>query len=248
MGVKTEISLEELDKIFPNYDFKILTPTSDGVIDTTYIVDNLILKRYERDIKDKIQNDMTLLKTLQYQGLNVPTLIDSSKGWYLYEKLQGESIKNVNLSHIQELARFLAKLHSLTYKKSCYSFFLDSYDVDSILKYIKHNFFFYYKKFEFFKYYKMKNDGFIHGDIFKDNTLFKDDKIAVFDFIDGGCGSFVFDIAVCLTSFNSHKKISFTKQFLQTYNQKAPRKITLKEVEIEIEIAIKFYDMLRIYR
>jgi len=54
MGVKTTITLKELNELFPTYHFTELTPTTSGIIDTTYIVHagttGYILKKYERDI------------------------------------------------------------------------------------------------------------------------------------------------------------------------------------------------------
>ncbi len=82
--------------------------------------------------------------------------------------------------------------------------------------------------------------------MFKDNTLFEKNKIAVFDFIDGGLGEFSFDIAVALLSFNPHNRSSHVKSFLQTYNQKAKKKISYEELQKQLKIAAKFYALLRI--
>ena len=110
MGVKTVISLDELNKMFPSYNFIRLTPTVSGIIDTTYIAHTktkeYILKRYERDIEHKIIQDIKLLNKLKSAGLNVPTCIDEKNGWYIYEKLQGEQPNNVKSYHIQALGRF----------------------------------------------------------------------------------------------------------------------------------------------
>ena len=249
MGIKTKIALDKLNKIFPPYDFKKLIPTTSGIIDTTYIVftdkSGYILKKYERDISEKIESDKKLLNELKSVGLNVPTCIAESGEWFLYEKLDGVQPKVVKSYHIVALGRFLATLHQHTYKKDCSCKFIDSYEIDKLLKYTKNNFFSHYKKFQFLEFFKMKNDGFIHGDIFKDNTVFDGYKIGVFDFIDSGCGSFSFDCAVGLVGFNSPSNF-YINLFLNAYNQKAPKKLDKKELLSQIKIASKFYALLRI--
>ena len=113
MGVITKITPKEVNKLFPSYNCVKLIPTSSGIIDTTYIMQtktsSYILKKYERDIKEKIKQDIKLLKTLKDSGLNVPVCIDNVDDWYVYEKLQGKQVNVVKTFHIQELARFLAK-------------------------------------------------------------------------------------------------------------------------------------------
>ena len=119
-------------------------------------------------------------------------------------------------------------------------------EIKKLLSYTKQNFFAYYKKLQYLQNYNSKTDGLIHGDIFKDNTLFDGQKIAVFDFIDSACGNFGFDVAVCLIGFGAKKSNYFINLFVKTYNQKAPRKLTKKEVLKEIDMACGFYALKRI--
>ena len=246
MGVKTTITLQEAQRLFPAFRLENLQATDDGVMDTTYLLDNYILKRYERDILQKIDSDAYHLQTLHKAGLNVPTLLAQNKEWYLYKRLNGLLPKNIQLFHIQTLAQFMAKMHKVTQKMSGTSNFLENYSITTILMPIKKEYYFYYKKLSSLKNFTMRNDGFIHGDIFVDNTLFYNRKIAVFDFIDGGSGSFTFDIAVALLSFNPHKRRLYTNIFLNTYNQHAPKKIKLSALELEVTNAAKLYGLLRL--
>ena len=119
-------------------------------------------------------------------------------------------------------------------------------EIKKLLSYTKQNFFTYYKKLQHLQNYNSKTDGLIHGDIFKDNTLFEKQKIAVLDFIDSACGSFGFDGAVCLVGFGARKNNYFINLFLKIYNQKAPRKITKQEILCEIDMACGFYALKRI--
>ena len=249
MGVKTNISLKEVNLLFPSYDFTDLTATKSGIIDTTYIIrtkkKEYILKKYEREIDAKIKEDIEILKSLKSVSLNVPLCLDAKAGWYLYEKLKGIDKKVRETYHIQELARFLASLHTLKLKTK--STFIENYPLDEMLNYTKQNFFYYYKKLELLKNYKPKSDGFIHGDIFIDNTLFHKQKIGVFDFIDGGMGSFSFDCGVALVGFRATNNY-FVTLFLKTYNQKRRKKLTRDELIKAIEIASHFYALNRIYK
>jgi hypothetical protein len=40
MGVKTALTLDQANQLFKAYDFEQIRPTMNGIIDTTYIVEN----------------------------------------------------------------------------------------------------------------------------------------------------------------------------------------------------------------
>ncbi|QOP42548.1 phosphotransferase [Sulfurimonas sediminis] len=250
MGVKTELTLEELCQLFPKYDFKQIIPTTNGIMDTTYIVKNssdaYILKKYERKMGKKVQTEQALLEHLLPCKLNTPQFLEQNKGWYLYTKLQGSMPKTTKLFHIHSLARFLAVFHNKSRNFKDTSPFLQQYDINAMLAFVKKNHFYFYKKLSSLQKFRLKQEGFIHGDIFKDNTLFHKNNIAVFDFIDGGLGEFAFDAAVALLSFNPKNRQLFTRVFLATYNQKKKRKITPAALQKQRNIAAAFYALLRI--
>jgi Ser/Thr protein kinase RdoA (MazF antagonist) len=191
------------------------------------------------------RNSRRNLKQFKSTGLNVPICLEENRSWFLYEKLKGDTPKNIKIYHIQELARFLAKLHKHTYKKGCKGDFIQNYEIKKLLNYTKANFFAHYKKLQTLKSYKPKNDGFIHGDLFKDNTVFHNKKIGVFDFIDSGTGGFGFECGVCMVGFGV-KSNFYINLFLNSYNQKAPKKLTKKELLYEMKVASRFYALLRI--
>ena len=253
MGVKTPITLKQVQTLFPDFEITTLLPTQNGVMDTTYIAiaitDEYILKRYERELTCKVQEDAKRLQEFHTLGLQVPLLLAQEKGWYLYTKLQGDLPHSINLCHIVSLARFMATLHTHSAKMQGGALFIDNYPIKKILTYTKQHFFAYYKKLQTLQNYTQENDGFIHGDIFKDNCVFDGEKIGVFDFIDGGGGSFAFDCGVALMALSPHTRLqSYTKIFLQVYNQKrTSAKLTCKELENAIEDAKKFYALVRIY-
>ncbi len=253
MGVITIISLDELNKLFPTYNFTKITPTISGIIDTTYIVytnsTSYILKKYERDIADKINKNILLLSILKSAGLNVPIYIDKKDEWYLYERLKGEQPKVVKNYHIQLVARFLSKMHKETSKITCDSNKIMQDEISEALKYIKANFFIYYKKFEFLKHLIHKKDGIIHGDIFKDNTVFNNKKIGVIDFIDSSCGTFAYDVAIALVGFDVKTDNNyFINLFLKNYNQHAPKKLKKSDVIQNMIFASRFFTLKRIHK
>lgn len=253
MGVVTEISLDEINAIFPTYKFAKLQATTSGIIDTTYIVyaptQSYILKKYERDIAKKVQEDTQLLSQLNSAGLNVPICLDENKGWYLYKRLKGSQPKNVKSYHIQALARFLAKLHQETSTYKCDSNIIIEHEVLEALNYTKLHHFSYYKKFEFLKHFTLKTDALIHGDIFKDNTIFDSKKIGVIDFIDSSCGTFAYDAAVALVGFDAKPHHHyFINLFLSTYNQHAPKKLSKKRLLYKMKVASHFYALKRVYK
>lgn len=251
MGVKTPLTLTEAQKLFEAYAFKQLVATKEGVIDTTYIVHaqkrSYILKKYERDIQAKIDSDSILLQELNQLGLNVPQLLAKRDVWYLYTKLKGTTPKNTQLRQMQELGRFLRRFHNYSKNRRGPQLFIKNYPLEEILREIKTKHYFYYNKLSSLAKLTQECQGFIHGDIFKDNTLFYKNKLALFDFIDGGCGSFAFELGVVLISFNPQKRKSFTAMLLKSYNQKTPKKIALYELEQEIKNAAKLYALLRIW-
>ena len=253
MGVKTVISIEELNEIFPQYNFIKIVPTESGIIDTTYIVstktESYILKKYEREIPNKIALDIQLLGELKTAGLNVPVCLEQNSGWYLYTKLEGSQPKTIKSYHIQAIARFLAKLHKTTSKNICDCNIMIETEVTDALKYTKAHYFSYYKKFEFLKHFTHENNMLIHGDIFKDNTIFNANKVGVIDFIDSSCGTLSFDVAVTLIGFDakSHNDY-FINIFLSAYNQHAPKKLTKKLVKEKMKIASHYYALKRVYK
>lgn len=252
MGVHTHISLKKLNTIFPLYSFIKIIPTVSGIIDTTYIVStcnqSYILKKYERDIPQKIDEDIALLQELNSIGLNVPVCLDSNEGWYLYKKLKGSQPQNIKSYHIQAVGRFLAKMHTQTSKKKCDSNIRVEDEVSEALEYTKAHFYSYYKRFEFLKNFTHKNDALIHGDIFKDNTIFEDKKIGVFDFIDSTCGTFAFDVAVALVGFDARERDDyFINIFLIAYNQHAPKKLSKERVKTKMKTASHFYALKRVH-
>ena len=247
MGVVTKLELDEINSAFSK-NFKTLRATKDGICDTTYIVDDrYILKKYETTSKEKIKELNAFLDFLKNNSLNISTCQDEKSNLYLYDKLEGNSPRVIKAFHIVELARFMAKFHNSTKSKSIKKDFVLSYALSNKLDYIKQNFYPYFKRLKFVDEVIFKNDGLIHGDIFKDNTVFDGNKIGVFDFIDFADGSFCFDLAVAFVGFDGMRHTPFYENlFLKTYNQNAPKKISKQDFKKMLSVACGFYAILRI--
>lgn len=255
MGIKREISLDKVNKLFPNYIFTNIIQTTDGIMDTTFILianeKKFILKYYERDLKEKIILIGILLEKLKNNNLNVSTLIEFNDGWYLYTFLNGSHKKILTISEISLLGSFLASFHNLTYHYKDLDSFLKKKEIKENLNIIKKKSFLHFKKLCYLQNLNIKIDGFIHGDLFKDNVVFDQyqNKIGVFDFIDGGSGNFIFDCGIALYGFNINENQNFfIRVFLNAYNQKTIRKINKKELMQHYKYAKNFYQMKHLFR
>jgi len=142
----------------------------------------------------------------------------------------------------------MAKMHRQTSKIKCESNVIIEDEVTESLNYVKANFFSYYKRFEFLKNFTHNHDAIIHGDIFKDNTIFNGKKIGVIDFIDSSCGTFAYDVAVALVGFDAREHHDYyINLFLKNYNQHAPKKLSKKLVKEKMKTAANFFALKRVH-
>jgi len=242
MGVKTTLSLQKAKQLFPTFKIDILKATNSGLVDTTYLSSYYVLKYYERDID--IQQDTKRLHIIQKYCGCVTTLLDTHQRWYLYNRLHGKHLKKLSFLHVRNLARFMRCYHQLSLE--CEKDFFDTSKVRKILQMIKSRYFYYFKNLEDVVCYQENSDGFIHGDLFLDNILFDKSHIGVIDFVDGGCGSRAFDIAVSFIGTKIAKQPAKMNFFLDVYNQTNTKKITQEEVQTLLPIASHYYALLRI--
>jgi len=196
MGIKTIIKNSELPKAYQNYT---LIKTKDGNSDTVYFMDDkYVLKVFENKTIQTIQNELYVLELCK--NLPVPKLYSEvfyidDKPAIVYEKCDGKSLKISKIEHIKQIAIFLKKFHRTTKDKSLNG--IEYYSEDYLLSLIKKT-----KNNKFQDIYnsiniKLKHDGIIHGDIFYDNAIFKDDKLkCIIDFTESCNGDFIFDLAV----------------------------------------------------
>ena len=217
MGVKRSLSLDDLK---PYVDVQKITPTTNGISDSVFILDDkYVLKIFETASKEEIKNELELISFCS--SLKVPKVLSEivliqDKYALIYEKAKGESIKKVSKNDIFEIGIFLKEFHKITKDKTSTNSQL--FLKDELYKLIeKTN----YKPFfeQFFKLnIELKNDGIIHGDLFPDNATFFDKKLScVFDFIQSCNGDFLFDLAVIALSWcNTKEDIIYLLKSYQT--------------------------------
>lgn len=253
MGIKTTLRLQEAQRLFPGYHIERLQETHDGVVDTTYIAYSVqkryILKRFERAATEQIAQEQALLKLLKRAKLNVPTLLDHNRSWYLYSLLEGSQPSAIGVGHIRALGRFISRMHSHLHAYPHTQRVLDPEVIDTALQTIKSKHYRCYRAFAYLRYHREPVDGTIHGDIFKDNTVFNGHKMGLIDFIDAGLGSFAFDAAVSLLSFSAPgRRKLFCNLFLKCYNQRRNVKLKREEIERALKVAADFYALKRLER
>ncbi|MGB5965570.1 MAG: phosphotransferase [Sulfurimonadaceae bacterium] len=251
MGVKTALTLDQANQLFKAYDFEQIQPTADGIIDTTYIVENstasYILKKFEEADAGQIEEERRLLQKFAHCQVNVPQHLCSAKDWHLYTRLRGQTLSSVSYVHLQTLARTLSLMHRCAHASTAKQQLFEKSKTTARLNSLKSKQYKHYRELRHLQHCRPKIDGVIHGDLFLDNVLFSHQHIGIIDFIDAGEGSFAFDLGVSALAWALRgSTLGYLRLFLQSYNQHAPRKITLKELMQEIEVAAAFYTLNRI--
>jgi len=249
MGVKTTITLKEVQALFPHLKIDSLVPTVDGIIDTTYILhaskESYVLKKYEHKTQEQIAMHLELLKKLDSCSLSVPKLITNLKEWYVFSYAQGNYLKIINYYSLRKIARIIKKIHQCTKKYYCNRDISQRINISSVLN-IQKQCYYAYKKFLPLKNIPTHKDGLIHGDIYIDNILTQGAKLSIVDFSDAADGRFSFELGVALSSLCAHpNRQHYVNFFLKVYNQNSRFKITKKELLVDLEYAKLFYELLR---
>ena len=206
MGIKTKLTKRILSDII---DVQKLTKTKNGVSDTVYILnDKYILKLFETASVENIKNEiyiLDLVKNIKVPKIKKDIFFIKNKPILLYKKCKGNSLIKVKTKHIKQIGKFLNKFHTLTKNKSISNNKLfTKLNLKKLIKKTNN------KEFKtLFKTIniKLKNDGIIHGDLFVDNAIFKNDKLScIIDFGDSCDGDFLLDLAIASISWCKTKK------------------------------------------
>jgi homoserine kinase type II len=201
LGIKTTLTKDDLKSFF---EVSSLVETTHGVSDTVYIVDDrYVLKVFEEADEEVLQNEIDILnlcKNIQVARLKKEIFYVKGKVALLYKKCDGTTLLNPTTKSIKQIGKFLKKFHYLTKCKSNTNQNLFEKDrVFSLIEQIG------LKKFkDIFESLnlELKDDGIIHGDLFVDNAIFKDQQLScVIDFSESCVGDFYFDLAVVAVSW-----------------------------------------------
>lgn len=228
MGIKTKIVKNDLPLKYQNYS---LIESDTGVSDSVYLLgDKFVIKIYENSLFSS-QEEITLLNSLK--SLQVVEFIEclkiDKKEAIVYNLIQGTYIKDPNLQHIKQVAKFLKEFHSLTIdKKSNNPMKFTQKRVEEIIKH--------HTNVTIQNYFKLididlNNDGIIHGDLFRDNIYFLDDKLSgVLDFTEACNGDFLLDLAIVGISWCFDEDVLNNKKLnvlIENYDKSIQREIII---------------------
>lgn len=235
MGIKTKLSKKD---ITPYFNCSKLQKTTNGVRDTVYILDNkYVLKLFENSSLKNIKEERKLLKlcnTLPVSKLVNKTIFIQDKPALIYKKCNGKSLIKSNKKDIEQIGKFLRAFHTQTKNKTSknQNIFKKSYLKKLIIKTGNVKLLNIFKSLSL----KLQNDGIIHGDLFKDNALFKNRKLsAIIDFSEACNGDFYFDLAVVAIDWCKNDKE--VKSLLKSYGAK----IKPKKFKIYMKYALLYY-------
>lgn len=267
MGVRTQINIDEIKRLLPNFDIMDMQATTDGISDTTYILEDrnnikYILKIYEFASLEEVENEIKILNNLS--NLSVPKYLDinttyQNKPVALFSYIEGKSLNEIKICHIEKIGKFLGKFHNIS--KNLTSINDNIYNqthlklyIDNIIKSNKVNSD--VKNMFMEKYKEIENlnldiNGVIHGDLFPDNAKFIDCKLSgVFDFIESCNGNFAFDLSVVINSWcfiENNLEESYLNTILENYNEEAPIKFSKNLIKKYMKYASLFYAIQRFH-
>jgi homoserine kinase type II len=235
LGIKTKLSKKDIN---PYFQVNKLQKTKHGVSDTVYILDDkYVLKLFENSTLKNIKEEQKLLKLCK--DLKVSKLVSKpikiqNKYALIYKKSKGESLQKIKLKHIKQIGKFLKEFHYKTKNKTSSN--KNIFSNKNLKKLMIKS-----KNVQLLKFFnslqiELKNDGIIHGDLFCDNALFKNDKIsAVIDFSEACEGDFYFDLAVAAIDWcKTDKEIQV---LLKSYDTK----LGLKKFKRYMRYALIYY-------
>lgn|GEM_PF-499491 len=261
MGVFTKLTLEEINELIKdtNIVFKSFQETQNGVTDSTYIgtsQDNTryIFKVLENSTLEDIKNEIYILKTIK--ELKVPKVLSKkivmyqNKPTILFSFIEGKIPKQIDIKKVEELAKFMAKLHSIKdieakneniYTLEFMKKMLEKVDDETLKQLLQ-------TKFDVIKDINLPNNSLIHGDLFPDNAKFLDDKLSgVYDFAQSCYGNSYFDFAVFIVSW-CFEEYNFKTSFLQNALESYDKNLDIKTIKPYLLYACLYYTLQRANR
>lgn len=264
MAVYTQIHKNELSILLENYNMGSISEfkgIAAGVENTNYFLATSDNKKYIFTIYEKrtLEKDLPYyLEAMSYFSKNnifCPKPVynnNNSVISYIKNKpcaivtfLDGETVFNIKETHIEKLGQYVATMHikGLDFNmrkensmslKSWFSIFNElSKTLNTIEKDLNQEIGYHLQFLE--KHWpKGLDSGVIHGDIFPDNVLFKNDEISgIIDFYFACNDFFAYDLAICINAWcfedNYQLNTNKVKILINSYNK--IRTISKKEIE-----------------
>lgn len=244
MSVYTHLTLSEIQDFAQHYALTVkdIKPVFGGVQNTNYFLfcenGEFVLTVFEDTEKSQIEQLIPILEHLDHHQVKVARPVKAVDGQYIHfiknkpaqiaPKLQGSEPK-ASIAQIQAIASEQAKLHrtlqnfsteinadkdfSLWWQKVIA---IVSPDMSADDKHILEQCFNLYHQYK--KQYPNCPKGLIHGDLFRDNTLFLDDHLqGILDFAEVHCDEWLYDIAITMNDFCSIADGHIDEDKLQAY-------------------------------
>jgi homoserine kinase type II len=261
LGVFTKLTLEEINELIKdtNIVFISLQETQNGVTDSTYIGTSqdgtrYIFKVLENSTLEDIKNEIYILNTIK--ELKVPKVLSKKIVMYqdkptiLFSFIEGKIPKQINIKKVEELAKFMAKLHNIKniepnneniYTLEFMKKMLKKVDDENLKQLLQ-------TKFDVIKDINLPNNSLIHGDLFPDNAKFLDDSLSgVYDFAQSCYGNSYFDFAVFIVSW-CFEEYSFESSFLQKAMENYDKNLDIKTIKPYLLYACLYYTLQRANR
>ncbi len=253
MGIKTKLTLEELNllKNTHNFFFLNLEKTISGISDTVYILTdntnrNYILKIYENSTFKEVEEEIALLKSIENLPISKPLYLykNYKKPMVIFSFIKGSSLEKITYDNLKDIALFLKQLHL----KKLDFIPIKTFDLSLLITSFKQNergneF---TKRFALIKEVKLKNDCLIHADLFPDNVKFLENRLSgVYDFSNSCLGDKNIDLAIILISWCFDKENNFMLNLAKAFLKNYCEKITLKELKNYLLYVCLYYALKR---
>ena len=256
MGVYTALTDDDIKAHLASYDLGDLDyfeAITEGIENSNYLISTRrldheflsILTLAEGDNAGKVSQVSAVMKHLAHYGLPIPQPRQcrtnnlhpdlQGKPTLLMTKLPGEHLKTVNPGHCRQMGSMLGRFHTIA---TAFPYEIknefDSAWMDQTLSLVRTHLSdtetsLLYAAIDRYQDLEASNlpKGLIHGDLFMDNILFKDDAlVGVLDFFHIGQDLWLMDLAIALNDWcmDAHFQSmpAHTAAMLEGYHQQRP--------------------------
>lgn len=246
MSVYTPLSLEEVQQFTRAYGLKVidLVPIQGGIQNTNYFIvcddqSQYVLTVFENETEQSAGELVPVLQQLAAHGVPVAApLIHSGKAIHyivgkpaqIAPRVWGEHPENTSIAQVEEIATAQAKLHQalldFPLQRSHSRGHAYWTEIGQTLKEEEMSpadaalFTQVYVIFaDYQTKYPNRTQGWIHSDLFRDNTLFEGDRLTgILDFFELNFDELLFDIAITINEFcTEYPAVSLDQQRVDAY-------------------------------
>ena len=261
MSVYTKLSLQDMQDFTEQFDFgglKSFQGVEAGVENTTYFVSfdqkETVLQIFEEQGFDEIPFFIELNRRLSEDQVPVATPIADQAGnrlftikgkpAALFQRIQGATVSPISIDACKQMGEALGKMHAvtqtyqeLTRKNHRWNTWWES-NVDRVIDLVPEDHQTTLREQvtrskEFVDETESLPQGIIHGDLFCDNALFHDGKLAgIIDFYNACNGCLLFDLAITINDWCSKPtgRLDADKTVALVRGYNAFRTLTTEEV------------------